>query len=245
MITGSRQLELAMLFSRERKFIFIHIQKTAGTSVEVALASIAPDGIRRFDDLPESHDPLKNRHLFASDLKKYLDEDIWNSYYKFAFVRNPWSRLVSWYNMCIERPTTPFMRLVKREANTFEEFLNLSQWRAERTTFNQADYVTDAAGGLIVDFVGRFERITEDFRTVCEHLHVDLKLPHKNRGIPADYRTYYNHRTRQLVAGRFARDIEMFGYSFEDGDEEVPARTAEERPQEVALDDGPTPSAQA
>jgi hypothetical protein len=234
-----------MLFSQERRIIFIHIQKTAGTSVEAALASITPDAIRGFDDLSASHDPLKNRHLFASDLKNYLDEEIWNSYYKFAFVRNPFSRQVSWYNMCIERPTTPFMRLVKKEAKSFEQFLNLSHWRAERIRCNQADYVTDAAGHLIVDFVGRFERITEDFGTVCEHLHVDLKLPHMNRGIPTDYRTYYNDRTRRLVAHRFARDIEMFGYSFEDGDEENTARTAGGLSQEEAFPGGATASAQA
>ena len=235
-----------MLFSRRRKFIFIHIQKTAGSSVEAALASITPDAIRRFDDLPEAHDPLKNRHLFASDLKKYLDEETWSSYYKFAFTRNPWSRLVSWYNMCIERPTTPFMRMVKREARTFEEFLNLSQWRAERTTFNQAEYVTDAAGRLIVDFVGRYERINEDFRTVCEHLRVDLKLPHKNRSAPVDYRSYYNDRTRQLVADRFARDIKMFGYCFDDGAEEGDSgQTAADSPREEAIPESPARSAEA
>jgi hypothetical protein len=233
-----------MLFSQTGKFIFIHIQKTGGSSVEAALASFAPDAIRRFDDLPEAHDPLKNRHLFASDLKKYLAEEIWDSHYKFAFVRNVWARQVSWYNMCIERPATPFMRLVKREARTFEEYLNLPHWRAERTRVNQADYVTDAAGNLIVDFVGRFERITEDFRTICAHLRVSPKLPHINRGKPVDYRGYYNDRTRKLVADRFARDIEMFGYSFGDPDEEVP-QTGDESFEEEAIKVQPAPSAQS
>jgi len=219
-----------MLFSRQRKFIFIHIQKTAGTSVESALASIAPDAIRRFEDLPACHDPLKNRHLFASDLRGYLDEETWNGFYKFAFVRNPWSRLVSWYRMCLDRPTTPFMRLVKREAPRFEDFLALTQWRAERTTFNQADYVTDAGGNLIVDFVGRFETIARDFQTVCERLQVQVTLPHKNRGVPTDYRTYYNHQTRRLVEQRFARDIRLFGYHFDDGDEELSAPDTEAVP---------------
>lgn len=212
--------------------------------MEAALASITPDAIRRFEDLPESRDPLKNRHLFAFDLKKYFDEEIWNSYYKFAFVRNVWARQVSWYNMCIERPTTPFMRLVKREARNFEEYLNLSQWRAERTKVNQADYVTDAAGNLIIDFVGRFERITQDFQKICSHFQVDLKLPHMNRSKPVDYRTYYTDRTRKLVADRFARDIEMFGYSFGDADEEIP-QTGGEILQQEALPVLPGSSTQA
>jgi hypothetical protein len=141
-----------MLLSYSRKFIFIHIRKTAGTSVEVALASIAPDAVRRLENVSACHDPLKNRHLFASDLREYFDEATWNSYYKFAFVRNPWSRLVSWYNLCLERPTTPFMRLVKRAAPAFEAFLNLNYGRARKTILNQADYVTDKSGNLLVDF---------------------------------------------------------------------------------------------
>jgi hypothetical protein len=210
-----------MLFSQSRKFVFIHIQKTGGSSIEAALASVTPDAIGRFDSLPAASDPGKSRHLFASDLQNFLDEEVWNSCYKFAFTRNPWARLVSWYNMCIERPTNRFMRLVKEQTNTFEEFLNLSDRLTEKTRWNQADYVTDSSGRLIVDFVGRFEKLTEGFGTVCRHLQVDLKLPHKNRGSAVDYRAFYTAQTRRLVAERFARDIEMFGYSFEDGDEEI------------------------
>lgn len=206
-----------MLYSRNRQFLFIHVQQTAGASMESALASAVPDAIRRFDDLPAAKDPLKNRHLFASDLKEYFDAEAWNNCYKFAFVRNPWSRLVSCYNTCLDRPTTPFMRLVKRQRATFDEFLTLSQGRAERVGFDQTEYLTDSAGNLIVDFVGRFERIAQDFRTVCDRLHVDVRLPHKNRGVPADYRKYYTSASQKLVAGRCAREIEMFGYSFDDG----------------------------
>jgi hypothetical protein len=215
-----------MLFSQSRKFVFIHIQKTGGSSIEAALASITPDAIGRFDGLAAAHDPGKSRHLFASDLKGFLAEEVWNSCYKFAFTRNPWARLVSWYNMCVERPTNRFMRVVKEQTNTFEEFLNLSDRLTEKTRWNQADYVTDSSGQIIVDFVGRFEKINEGFRTVCEHLQVDLKLPHKNRGTPVDYRGFYTAQTRRLVAERFARDIEMLGYSFEDGDEEIRPQTA-------------------
>jgi hypothetical protein len=218
-----RRVEVDMLYSRNRQFLFVHVQQTGGSSVESALASAAPDAIRRFDDLPAAQDPLKNRHLFASDLKEYFDAEAWSNCYKFAFVRNPWSRLVSWYNTCIDRPTTPFMRLVKRQGATFNDFLMLSQGRAERVGFDQTEYITDSAGNLIVDFVGRFERIARDFRTVCDRLQVDVRLPHKHRGLAVDYREYYNSASQKLVAGRCARDIAMFGYSFDDGDLELPS----------------------
>lgn len=204
-----------MLFSNDRKFIFIHIQKTAGISISKALRDVTPDAIKRFEDLEASHDRQKNRHLFASDLKNYLGDEVWPMYFKFAFVRNPWSRLVSWYNMCIERPTNPFMWYVKNNAPTFESFLDLSRGPAAKTAFNQVEYISDEAGNILVDFVGRFESLNSDFRHVCERLKIDVQLPHMNKGPAIDFRTYYNARTRALVADRFRRDIESFGYRFD------------------------------
>jgi chondroitin 4-sulfotransferase 11 len=204
-----------MLVSRTRNFIFIHVQKTGGSSIERALEGVASDMIRYFDDLPACRDPLKNRHLFAIDLKRYLGDEIWNSYYKFAFVRNPWSRLVSWYNMCIERPSTPFMWFVKNNTKNFDDFLSLTHGRGRKTIFNQVEYVTDEAGRILVDFVGRYETLAEDFSAICKQLDMDLRLPHINRGPVTDYRSWYSGTSRDLVAKRFRRDIEVFQYSFE------------------------------
>lgn len=204
-----------MLLSNRRKFIFIHIQKTAGSSIVKALRDTTPDVIMRFDDLPACRDPQKNRHLFASDLKAYLGDRLWQHYFKFAFTRNPWSRLVSWYKMCIDRPSNGFMLYVKRNAPTFDDFLDLTTGPAKKTTFNQVDYITDDAGNVIVDFVGRFETLATDFAYICQRLNIDAQLPHKNQGSPVDYRSYYNARTRQLVADRFHRDIEAFHYTFD------------------------------
>ena len=204
-----------MLLSRDRRFIFIHIQKTGGVAMEKALESVAPDAVQYFNDLAACRDPLKNRHLFAADLKAYLGDDEWRRYFKFAFVRNPWSRLVSWYNMCVERPSNAFMWYVKVNTRTFDDFLNLTDGPAAKTVFNQVDYISDEQGHLLVDFVGRFETIATDFVQVCERLDVNVSLQRLNTGSPVDYRTYYDERTRQVVANRFRRDIETFGYQFD------------------------------
>jgi hypothetical protein len=204
-----------MLLSRDRKFIFIHIQKTGGVAMENALESVAADAVKYFNDLAACRDPLKNRHLFAADLKAYLGDEEWRRYFKFAFVRNPWSRLVSWYNMCIERPSNAFMWYVKANARTFDDFLNLTDGPAAKTIFNQLDYISDQHGNRLVDFVGRFETIATDFAHICERLGVNVPLQRRNAGLPVDYHSYYDARTRQLVAERSRRDIEVFGYQFE------------------------------
>lgn len=204
-----------MLVCPSRAYIFIHVQKTAGSSIDAALRRVSPRAVSHFPDLSACRDPMKNKHLFACDLKQYLGDELWHSYYKFAFVRNPWSRLVSWYTMCVERPSTPFMWFVKENASCFEEFLHLTYGRAKKTTFNQIDYISDENGQVIVDYVGRFETLKEDFAHICKQLQVSVELPHKNRGRGSDYREMYTEETKALVADRFARDVKAFGYKFE------------------------------
>jgi hypothetical protein len=69
-----------------RRLIFVHIQKTGGNAISTALG--------QNPDCPE-------KHFFARDLRELYCTDVWNAYFKFAFVRNPWDRLVSWWSMHI------------------------------------------------------------------------------------------------------------------------------------------------
>jgi chondroitin 4-sulfotransferase 11 len=134
-----------MLLSSSRAFIFIHIQKTGGSSIVSALRKAAPDSISTFSDFAACHDPLKGQHVFASDLRNYLGDHEWQRFFKFAFVRNPWARLVSWYNMCIERPANEFMTYVQANAHTFEAFLDLTSGIAAKTKFKWITSVTRVA----------------------------------------------------------------------------------------------------
>jgi hypothetical protein len=205
-----------MLVSLERKFAFIHIPKTAGTSVHQALADVAPDAVDRFEELPASKDPLKGyKHPFASDLRDYLGDQTWNSLFTFAFVRNPWARLVSWYNHSVQNATGPFSRLVQEKTRTFDDFLFLTEGLAARTLFNQVDHISDKDGRVLVDFVGRFEDLAADFTCICERLEISPGLPHIYESPHVDYRTYYTPSTRDLVAARFSRDVQAFGYQFD------------------------------
>lgn len=197
-----------MIVSHRARCIFVHIQKTAGASIE--------DALRAHDTEVGSSLHAGRRHMTAREIRGIVPRDTWDAYFKFAFVRNPWDRLVSWYHMCVQvTDPNPFSRYVRDVAPTFEDFVTkATTGMGERTTRNQLDYVADERGAVIVDYVGRYETLAADFGHVCRRFGLAAELPHVNTSAHRDYRDYYTAATRDIVAQRFARDIEHFGYAF-------------------------------
>ena len=165
-----------MLVSDSKKFIFIHIQKTGGTSLRNVLKGTIPD-------LEEGRGG--KYHVPLSDILKSYPRLRCDDYYTVAFIRNPWDRLVSWYSD-ISRNTKilpygtscPYNMLrqsVVRRARSFEDFILFCHdilGRAGRLPFslNQIDYLMDMSGNFAADFIGRFENYQESaaalFRTL-------------------------------------------------------------------------------
>lgn len=199
------------MLSHDLRCIFVHIQKTGGSSIRHALHWGHEDA---------------DKHRLARELRVTYGDSCWNSYFKFAFVRNPWDRLVSWWRMIEQsaasgRPLYGFWGFILSRASSFEEFLmNCDEEYHDKDGAkwifrNQLDYVSDA-NGIIVDFVGRCERLQQDFAVVSSRLGLPaMQIPHVNRSEHRHYSEYYSEATRALVAARFARDIEAFGYTFE------------------------------
>jgi len=197
-----------MIISHKTKAIFVHIQRTAGTSIELAL---------RREDGSITGDSYQGRiHLTAQELRAVVGPQTWDGYYRFAFVRNPWDRLVSWYFMCVQAPSpNRFQRYVVDNAPTFTDFVTkTTTGMGEKTTRNQLDFVTGPDGNLIVDFVGRYERLADDFAIVRKRLGLAHDLPRANASAHVNYRDCYTEETREIVAQRFARDVRYFGYQF-------------------------------
>ena len=211
-----------MLVSYDKQFLFIHIPKTAGTSIRTSLS--------RYACRPESFwenrllssvginvnviGPWKRKrfrgHCCAADVRRHLPATVFNSLFKFAFVRNPWDLLVSLYNFI---PARPKHRYQKRVASmSFADFVN--EWTLRPEIF-QARRIRDDHGALLVDFVGFFEDVTRDFEAVCSHIGVNALLPRDNRSVHADYRDVYTDQLKHLVATRLAEDIEFLGYDFD------------------------------
>jgi len=211
-----------MLFSRQPPFLFVHIDKAAGSSIGLALQPVeSRPKPRRWRRRLMWLGPLNRlglyralefpAHAYAIEAKRCLPPAVYDSLFKFAFVRNPWDRLVSRYAYLLHNEKHPRHKFVQRMKG-FDDYV---AWEMRRGKFFQHTYVTGPDGNLIVDFIGHFERLNEDFQKVCSRIGVKAELPRANASSHRDYRTYYSAATRELVGNYFQRDIELFGYDFD------------------------------
>jgi len=217
-----------MLLSLRHKFLFVHIAKTGGTSVRAALRDCKWTDPYRIPLFLCSRISALTRHRLGCKLPRHakaiaayemLPRELFDELFKFAFVRNPWDLQVSSYHhIRRERPH------LLTGMDDFETFL---RWKLDPDhkyhyiidTANelQSDYVMDLHGNIIVDYIGRYERLEDDFSEVCNRIGIrPRRLPRKRQAKDrTSYQAYYTDDTAQLIAKYFERDIEMFGYSFD------------------------------
>ena len=146
------------------------------------------------------------------------------SYFSFTFVRNPWSRLVStWKNKCFSDITSiVYKEIYSPYRNSFKDFIfTLSEdpdkfyakW--EGVIDRHVRPYIDLCPLNDIDFIGRFENLQEDFNTICDKIGIpQQQLLHENKTKHKHYTEYYDDETRQIVAEKYAKDIEYFNYKF-------------------------------
>jgi hypothetical protein len=160
------------------------------------------------------------RHAKIVAAKELLPKEWFEVLFKFAFVRNPWDLQVSSFHH-IRRERPQFLG----GHEDFEGFLRWKlgpdrpyQFHVDTSIELQTDYLIDLHGDIVVDFIGRYERLHDDFAEACRRIGLtDIRLPHRRQATDRaqDYRSYYDADTAELVARRFARDIELLGYAFD------------------------------
>ena len=184
--------------SKKHKFCFIHIEKNAGTSIRDAISSALK--IPHFKSF-WYFGPMRGKGgQRAIDYINLLGKEKYNTYFSFAFVRNPYDRLVSWF------------KYDNFGINTFEEWIYFFFGNIK---LNQIAYLIDDKGEIRVDFIGKFENLEEDFNKVCDRLDVrHIKLPVKNKSKGRHYREYYTDKTFELVRKKLAEEIELFDYEY-------------------------------
>lgn len=228
-----------MPVSRAHKAIFVHIPKTAGTSVEAVLGMHGEQqqiGLTPYFNQQLDYEHLYGRqmqHMTAHAIKAALNDDAaFDSYFKFTIVRNPWDRLVSalaWTDQKWARGeqlrADDFARQVRQLHALFMSALSAPQAPAPQAPapaapalpdylFPQSLYIYDAQQRPLVDFVARYENLQADWRLICDRLGVELQLPCRMRSHHLDYRQYYDCETKHLVGEMYALDASVFRYEF-------------------------------
>jgi len=191
------------MIDNRKKCIFIHVSKTGGTSIEHALNPHVPldtsSGASQ-----KGNTRFRDKHWSAKQYKFNYPQK-YESYFTFAFVRNPWDRFVSNWNW--------FEYLNMYTDETFESWLT----KVVGTEIYSYERMLREHGETIVDFVGEFENLQSDFNHVCQVLGISpTVLPHKNNlSKRPHYSRYYSKKTKQLVSEHFTWVIKRFGYEFE------------------------------
>lgn len=200
----------------------MHVQRTGGASV---LSSLRDEGIwheaprnklnRLLSRLPVRRDPA-GIHFRGHDnlafVQRRLSPAIFNEYLKVAFVRNPYSWLVSLYKTFRRGPNHRHHPIVAAMSG-FGEYID---WEIERNKRHQHIFLLDKNEILNIDFVGRLESLDDDYARLCALLNIDAKpLPHRNANAASDYRSLYTDEIRDKVTHHWQRDIELLGYDFD------------------------------
>lgn len=210
--------------SRYPNFIFVHINRTAGSSIEFQLNRQIPTiFLSEFEsevgyDRAQHYNVLEYRQILGC---RYED------YFSFSVIRNPWDRMLSCFKFYYRK---------SQETEIYEQF---NRWLDKRFDFNGLRYdfktlmrpnhfkdmrlfepcVDWLNGG--VDFIARFETLDNDWRVIASKLNLEkpnklLPVKNESRHRHRDYRKYYMSKSVELIEIAFKRDIEICGYSFDD-----------------------------
>lgn len=213
-----------MIFSERKRFIFFAAGKTGTTSIEETLQLYADPPPFDLDFGPGN----RPKHIPPRVVLPRLGDEAAKRYFTFAFVRNPWDWVISEYFFNLQKHEGRLHRGLRRlgltrEITTFGEagfrrhWETMKQFRRGTHPENrfQLAFLADESGRLLVDFVGRYERLQADFDTICDRIGIPgRELPHSNKSRRGHYTDYYTDATRDLVAQHYRKDIEFFGYRF-------------------------------
>jgi hypothetical protein len=208
----------------EEKFLFLWIPKTAGMSMNAALGTGFRKVYKALENQPQGlNASLKGVTFYHSSIsamiaEHHVSQEWVNSAFKFAFVRNPWDRLVSLYYWLGHHTGgekglffDEYIRMIAG-GNCYEP-PGLMNIRGLYQANRMVDWLRPD-GNWLPDFIGRFENLPEEWRIIQKILDCKIPLVKGNSTQHAHYRDYYNDESRDLVAKRFEEDIDIFKYTF-------------------------------
>lgn len=193
-----------MIVSTTKKFIFFHNPKAAGSSITLALAPYstkwkgkAESSFNRGWQSKWHHDNKQHGRMSECNYTKMQD------HYKFAFVRNPWEMVLSFYEKTKHR----------HQIKEFDKFLESAYYlKSGALRLIQSAYLDQP-----LDYIGKYETLHEDWKKIRSHIDIGDDLPHVNRKNAVNWNSYrqvYTSEQRDKVAERYKRDIDLYKYKF-------------------------------
>lgn len=200
------------MISRDFKTIFVHIPKTAGTSVEAAFGKIQMEQ-KYFKEFGIG------KHFSASKIKED-NPDIFEEYYKWTIVRNPWERDLSMYNM--------MSKGIKFRHMNFKEFLkkvtvpNVGKLKISHKTnkelnlfSDQRSFFLDDDGSILMNKIVRYENLEIEWKNICKKISKRYEpLPHLRKIKKKPISEYYDQECIDIVAEIRQDDINYLKYDF-------------------------------
>ncbi len=217
-----------MIISRGRRYVFVHIPKTGGTSLAQALEERAMKDDILIGDTPKAKRRRKRvkvltgrgrlwKHSTLADIDGVLSVEELQTLTTFTLVRNPWDRVVSYYHwLRVQGFDHPAVSLAK--SLTFDEFVLHPDTTRSFQNSPARHYMTRADGNEQCQFYIRLEHFDQDAAPLFDHLGFSVSLPRLNRSERLDdFRRYYSDQTAQAVGDACAEDIHRFAYAFDSG----------------------------
>jgi len=215
-----------MIISHGRKYIFVHIPKTGGTSLSLGLEARAMKDDILIGDTPKAinrRSRIKGvrssgrlwKHSRLTDIYGLVTQEQIESYFVFTIVRNPWDRMVSYYHWLKEQKFNhPAVGIA--QDNSFADFLINPIIQDSLQNDATRNYVSDSNGVEQCEMYLRLEALPQDTDRLEQALGIKLAvLPHDNRSNrDMDYAGYYDAYSKSVVETAFADDISRFDYKF-------------------------------
>ena len=216
------------MISIQKKFLFIHVPKTGGNSIQNLLYPFSEDqiitpkphqdGKERFEIKNERYNIKK--HSTLNEYRSEIEPHLFSQLFKFSIIRNPWERMISLY-------FTPGRQITQWDRNEFEHLVENAKPLRDYVTFHPVlpswyppllKKILDQSPKNLtndLDFLIKFENLEQDFHTVCKTLHIPCRsLPHRNKSKRNPYSTYYDSDLKKMVGQKFMEEIEFGKYIF-------------------------------
>jgi hypothetical protein len=220
----TENLSLKSIVLQEYRAVYFWIPKVACTSLKTVFAELLNLETPAYGGVGAVHF-ADFQILGAND-----SEDI-NNYFKFGFIRNPWDRLVSCFTSKIrsqEINNDYFRNGIERSfyrygdlfysGMPFSKFVfeicNIEDSDADVHFMSQHQQIPMDDGVNLLDFIGRFESLQDDYSILKSRLGFELSLPHLHRTKTKSYDFFYNRESRDLVSKRYEKDIDLFKYTY-------------------------------